>query len=118
MGAHPDYDVLALIQATSPLVTPKDFQDALVLFEKNGGDSLVTAVRSHRFLWSVVPDTGAAQAKNYNPTKRPLRQEWGGELIENGAFYFTTKELFERTHCRLGGKIILHEMPEHTLVEL
>ena len=30
---------------------------------------------------------------NYDPAKRPRRQDWDGELIENGAFYFTTKEV-------------------------
>merc|ERR1711862_478175 len=30
--AHPDFDILCLIQATSPLVMPKDFQEALALF--------------------------------------------------------------------------------------
>mmetsp|Transcript_113222 Transcript_113222/g.283492 ORF Transcript_113222/g.283492 Transcript_113222/m.283492 type:complete len:257 (-) Transcript_113222:129-899(-) len=116
--AHPDFDVLCLIQATSPLTTPAHFQEALALYEKVGADSLVTAVRAHRFLWSVDPATGEASAKNYVPEKRPRRQDWEGELIENGAFYFTDKGLFDRTECRLGGKKVLYEMPEHTLVEL
>merc|ERR1711904_112335 len=115
--AHPDYDVLCLIQATSPLVTPQDFRSALDTFNKVGADSLVTAVRAHRFLWKVKDD-GEAKAVNYQPAKRPRRQDWNGELIENGAFYFTTNALFESTQCRLGGKIALYEMAEHTLVEL
>merc|ERR1711948_121959 len=83
-----------------------------------GADSLVTAVRAHRFLWSVDPATGEATAKNYVPEKRPRRQDWDGELIENGAFYYTTKALFDSSQCRLGGKMVLYEMPEHTLTEL
>ena len=51
-------------------------------------DSLVTAVTQHRFLWKINDD-GTAAAKNYDPINRPLRQDWNGELIENGAFYFT-----------------------------
>jgi N-acylneuraminate cytidylyltransferase len=115
--AHPDYDILCLIQATSPLVTPEHFQEAMKTFTKVGADSLVTAVRAHRFLWKVKDD-GEAEAINYTPAKRPRRQDWNGELIENGAFYFTTNKLFEETQCRLGGKIALYEMPEHTLCEL
>merc|ERR1712007_150100 len=115
VSAHPDYDILCLIQATSPLVVPDHFREALALFEKQAADSLVTAVRAHRFMWSVNPKTGEAKAKNYDPTKRPRRQDWDGELIENGAFYFTTKKLLEKTQCRLGGKMALYEMPEHTL---
>merc|ERR1712014_373171 len=88
--AKPDYDVLCLIQATSPLVTPEHFKEAFALFDGQSGDSLVTAVRAHRFLWSVDKD-GQATAKNYDPLKRPRRQDWDGELIENGAFYLTAK---------------------------
>merc|ERR1712113_764368 len=68
--------------------------------------------------WKVDPSTGEATAKNYDPVKRPRRQDWDGELIENGAFYLTTKELFDHAQCRLGGKITLYEMEEHTLTEL
>eukprot|EP00933_Yihiella_yeosuensis_P008254 TRINITY_DN113603_c0_g1_i1.p1 TRINITY_DN113603_c0_g1~~TRINITY_DN113603_c0_g1_i1.p1 ORF type:complete len:239 (+),score=52.74 TRINITY_DN113603_c0_g1_i1:138-854(+) len=116
--AHPDYDVLCLIQATSPLTTPEHFKEALELFERQQADSLVTAVRAHRFMWKVDPKTGEATAKNYVPEKRPRRQDWEGELIENGAFYFTDKAMFDKSECRLGGKMVLYEMPEHTLTEL
>jgi len=116
--AHPDYDVLCLIQATSPLVMPNHFTEALDLFCSIGADSLVTAVRAHRFLWKVDPVGGHAYAKNYIPQHRPRRQDWDGELIENGAFYFTSKQLMEQTQCRLGGKTACYEMPEHTMTEL
>ncbi|CAE8603659.1 unnamed protein product [Polarella glacialis] len=116
--AHPDFDVLCLIQATSPLTTPSHFQEASALFNRQGADSLVTAVRAHRFMWRVDPSTGEASTKNYDPEKRPRRQDWEGELIENGAFYFTSKVLFDQSKCRLGGKMVLYEMPEHTLTEL
>jgi len=62
--------------------------------------------------------SGVARAVNYDPAKRPRRQDWDGELIENGAFYFTTKEVMEREECRLGGRVALHEMEEHTFAEL
>ena len=50
--------------------------------------------------------------------QRPRRQDWDGELIENGAFYYFTKAHWETAHCRLGGKQVLYEMDEHTLTEL
>ncbi|CAK9039872.1 unnamed protein product [Durusdinium trenchii] len=102
--AHPDYDVLCLIQATSPLTTPYHFREAIALFKRHQADSLVTAVRSNRFRWRIDPD-GAAHAENYLPAKRPRRQDWDGELIENGAFYLTKKDVLEKDNCRLGGKI-------------
>lgn len=116
--AHPEYDVLCLIQATSPLLTPDDFKKGWATMASTGADSLVTAVRAHRFLWSVDPATGLASAKNYEPLQRPRRQDWNGELIENGAFYMTKRAIMEEHKCRLGGKMCLHEMEEHTLTEL
>jgi len=115
---HPDYDYVCLIQATSPLITPSDFITGLRLMQEQEADSLITAVRAHRFLWEVDPKTKVAKAKNYEPLRRPRRQDWNGELIENGAFYYFTKANWERHGCRLGGKIALLEMEEHTLTEL
>lgn len=33
---------------------------------------------------------------NLEPAKRPRRQDWPGELCENGSFYFAKKELIEK----------------------
>lgn len=117
-NTHSDFDVICMIQATSPLVVPEDFVKAFAEFHAQGADSLVTAVRAHRFLWKKDPVTGEARAVNYDPLNRPRRQDWSGELIENGAFYLTSKKLWDSTHCRLGGKMALYEMEEHTLAEL
>ena len=118
VDAHTDYDVCCLIQATSPLLTPDDFSKGLRLLIEQKADSLVTGVRQHRFLWSVDNATKVATAKNYEPLKRPRRQDWDGELIENGAFYLFTKSNWGQHKCRLGGKSVLYEMEEHTFTEL
>ena len=44
VGAHPDYDILCLIQATSPFIAPDDFIQGVELLQSTGADSLVTAV--------------------------------------------------------------------------
>ena len=116
--AHTDYDICCLIQATSPLLVPEDFTKGLKQFVDQKADSMVTAVRTHRFLWEVDAMTQKATAKNYEPLRRPRRQDWNGELIENGAYYFFTKKNWEVNRCRLGGKMVLFEMEEHTLTEL
>ncbi|GAB5367876.1 hypothetical protein AAMO2058_001269500 [Amorphochlora amoebiformis] len=106
-----------MLQATSPLTTSKDIQTAFKTFQDNKADSLVTVVRAHRFLWKVGRN-GEAIPKNYKPERRPLRQEWDGEMMENGAFYFFTAESFRRTGSRLSGKIVAHEMSADTFVEV
>lgn len=117
MAAHPEADVVCMIQATSPLTTPDDFKDAMKLFNDSGADSLVTAVRAHRFMWSVGKD-GVASAKNYVPATRPRRQDWDGEMIENGAFYLFTAKSYKESGCRLSGRIACFEMAEHNLTEI
>jgi len=111
--AYPDFDIMALIQATSPLTRPEDFRNALAAFEREKADSLVTVTRQHRFLWS-----SDGRALNYDPAQRPRRQDWSGELIENGAFYFTRRQLLLDKECRLGGKIVTHLMSAPTFYEI
>jgi CMP-N-acetylneuraminic acid synthetase len=108
-----DFDVMATIQVTSPLTRPKDFIAAYELFRSQDADSLLTCVRAKRFFWS---DDG--QPINYDPLHRPMRQQFRGTLMENGAFYFTKHRVLAEHRCRLGGKISVYEMPEQMAVEI
>jgi YrbI family 3-deoxy-D-manno-octulosonate 8-phosphate phosphatase len=112
-AAQLPFDVLCTIQATSPLTAPEDFRAAYAQFVENRADSLLTAVRIKRFLWA---DNGSPI--NYDPGQRPMRQAFNGTLMENGAFYFTKRELLERTGCRLGGRVQIYEMKAETSTEL
>lgn len=112
-AAAEDFDVLCLVQATSPLTRAEDFRAARRHFEQQNADSLLTAVRTHRFFW-----TDDGRPLNYDPGLRPRRQDFGGTLMENGAFYFTRRSVLEDSHCRLGGKIIVHEMAPDSAVEI
>ncbi|MCG7757134.1 MAG: acylneuraminate cytidylyltransferase [Nitrosomonas sp.] len=107
------FDVLCLIQATSPLTQAHDFIAAKRKFLHENLDSLLTAVRSKRFFW-----TEAAVPINYDPGKRPRRQDFPGCLMENGAFYLTTAKLLDDLGSRLGGRIGIHEMASETAVEI
>ena len=107
------FDVLCLIQATSPLTQAHDFIAAKQKFLNEDLDSLLTAVRSKRFFW-----TETAVPMNYDPGKRPRRQDFAGCLMENGAFYFTKAELLDDLGSRLGGRIGIHEMVPETAVEI
>lgn len=107
------FDILATIQATSPLTQAEDFRRAYEIFKANGYDSLLTAVRTKRFFWQ-----DDATALNYNPEQRPRRQDFSGSLMENGAFYLTSRRLLVETNCRLGGRIGLYEMAPQTAIEI
>lgn len=107
------FDVLCLIQATSPLTHADDFIAAKRKFIEENLDSLLTAVRSKRFYW-----TNAGTPINYDPTNRPRRQDFAGCLMENGAFYLTRAKLLEQLGSRLGGCIGIHEMAAETAIEI
>ena len=107
------FDVLCLIQATSPLTRAADFSAAKEKFIAESLDSLLTAVRSNRFLWNAQ-----AKALNYSPAARPRRQDFEGSYVENGAFYLTAANILKRDECRLGGRIGIHAMPPETVHEL
>jgi len=108
-----DCDVLVTIQATSPLLTNKDLDQALDQFLMQKLDSMLSAVRTKRFFWRED-----ATPINYDPLYRPRRQDFDGTLMENGAFYITKHEILQQYSCRLGGKIGIYEMDESTAVEI
>ena len=108
-----DFEVMSLIQATSPLTKPEHFSEAQRVFIEECLASLFTGVEKKSFYWSFEN-----QPLNYQPTKRPRRQDFEGCIEENGAFYFTRREILEAYQSRLGGKIGHYLMPESTVVEL
>lgn len=104
---------LVTAQVTSPQTTAHDLSEAVSNLIANGADSLVTCVRTRRFFWN---DDGSPI--NYDPAKRPLRQQWNGTLMENGAFYISTVDRLRAGSARLHGKIAVHEMDESASIEL
>ncbi|MDR2207310.1 MAG: acylneuraminate cytidylyltransferase [Flavobacteriaceae bacterium] len=106
-------DIFVLVQATSPLTQTKHFEEALNIFSEGKLDSMLSCTRHFRFFWS---EDGTP--KNYDYHHRPRRQDFKGELMENGAFYINTVSNILKDKNRLSGKIGIYEMPEHTSVEI
>ncbi len=107
------FDRLVTIQATSPLLRASHLEAALERFGREELDSMLSAVRTRRFFWA---DDGTPI--NYDPLRRPRRQEFAGTLMENGAFYVTRRDVLLELKCRLGGRIGVYEMPPETAVEI
>lgn len=105
--------IFILVQATSPLTTTKDFENALKEYTEKKFDSMLTCVRNKRFFWNTD-----GTSKNYDYLKRPRRQDFPGELMENGAFYINRVGNILGLKNRLSGKIGIYEMPEYTSVEI
>ena len=112
-AAQHKFEKIVLIQATSPLVSAKDITRGLELLNQ-GYDSALSVVRQHRFIW----DEKTGTPTNYDPVTRPMRQEWDGILVENGAFYVTNYKNLLESQCRISGAIGLCEMSSDTYVEI
>lgn len=108
-----DFDVLCLLQATSPLTKAIDIDRSILKIVVEEYDSTVSVVKTHRFVWS--PE---GEPVNYNVFNRPRRQDFEGMLVENGAVYATTKKAFLDSNNRVSGKIGLVEMEEETFMEI
>ena len=106
-------DLFILVQATTPFTSSDDFDNAINIIKSNSEiDSLLSCVESKRFFW-----TKDGNAINYNYYKRPLRQDFDGLLMENGAFYINTVENIYKYKNRLSGNIYPYVMPEYTAIE-
>ncbi|CAL8242341.1 unnamed protein product [Merluccius merluccius] len=115
---NPEVDVICNIQATSPCLHPFHMKEALEKITLLGYDSVFSVVRRHQFRWQEAKqDTnGVTSPLNMNPSKRPRRQDWDGELCENGSFYFATRDLIMNQGVLQGGKIGYYEMlPEYSV---
>ncbi len=108
-----DKDLFFLVQATSPLTQTKDFDEALKKLKEDKSDSLLTCIRTKRFIWN-----NDGTSLNYDYLNRPRRQDFDGMLMENGAFYINSIQNIIKEQNRLSGKISIYAMEEHTAVEI
>ncbi len=102
-----------LVQATSPLTQSEHFDEALGIYEYGDYDSMLSCVCNKRFFWS---EDGVS--KNYDYRARPRRQDFEGELMENGALYINSVAGITESKNRLSGRIGIYEMPEYTSFEI
>lgn len=112
-----DFSHMVLIQATSPLLRAEDLTKGIDLLKSNGADSLVSGVEQKRFIWQV-DEKGMGTPQNYDPVRRPRRQDFHGYFVENGAFYVSSRKGLLETQSRLHGRIVACPMPEETYYEL
>lgn len=106
-------DIFVLAQATSPLTSSQDFDNALRQYAYSGKDSLLTCVKTKRFFWNKN-----GNSVNYDFKNRPRRQDFDGFFMENGAFYINKVDNILRDKNRLSGQIDIYEMPEYTSIEI
>jgi len=109
-------DNIVLLQNTSPLRNSIHINEALSMFINKRFDSVFSGFLSHYLLWQLK--NNRSFPINYNPLKRPNRQIMKTHVIENGALYITKYSLFQKTKCRISGKIGIYLMPEDLSIQI
>lgn len=112
-----EFDNVVLIQATSPLLASDDLDRGFEAFAEEGTDSVLSVVPQKRFHWKT-DESGFAHPTNYDVFHRPRRQEFDGYLVENGAFYITSKTDLLKSQNRVSGNIKAVEMNEDAFFEI
>ncbi|XP_074030598.1 N-acylneuraminate cytidylyltransferase-like [Leptinotarsa decemlineata] len=90
---HPEVDILGLVQCTSPFIKSSYLQQA-VNHMQNGKECTFAATRSYKLRWQKLGDR--LIPLNFDLKKRPRRQDFDGELVENGMFYFFSRRLIQQ----------------------
>lgn len=115
---NPEVGIVCHIQATSPCLHPFHLKGALQYITEQGCDSVFAVVRRHHFRWQEVKKGSGELTRplNLDPYNRPRRQDWDGELCENGSFYFSTRNIIQNQGLLQGGKVAYYEMlPEYSV---
>lgn len=112
-----EFDNIVLVQATSPLLVSADLDRGFEAFREENVDSVLSVVRQKRFHWKN-DENGLAYPTNYDVFHRPRRQEFDGYLVENGAFYISSRKELLRSRNRVSGNIKVVEMNEDTFFEI
>lgn len=91
---------IALIQVTSPFLNERYLNEAIKKMETK--KCVFSVTPSFKLRWKE--DNGTLKPLNFNLKKRPRRQDWPGEFVENGMFYISHVSLlkenaFQNEYC-------------------
>ena len=89
------FDVVSLLQPTSPLRTSQDIRGAWQLFEEKQANTVVSVCElAHPVEWTfTLSQDGSMEEFSKSPYRNMRRQDCGRRYMENGAIYITRKEV-------------------------
>jgi CMP-N,N'-diacetyllegionaminic acid synthase len=110
-------ELFLLVQATSPIRSKDQFDNAVIYFKKNNYDSVLTVSLSHRFTWKNPSNPSASYDYMNRPRRQDIKKE-DQEYLETGSFYITKTKLLIGSKNRLSGKVGMFETPEDESYEI
>lgn len=97
-------DIVVGLQATNPIRESSDIENAIKKFQRTNADSLFTGSDiGNYFIWNKI--NKKLKSLNYNYKKRPRRQDFSKQFVENGSIYVFKPKILRKFNNRLGGKI-------------
>ncbi|GGU10016.1 acylneuraminate cytidylyltransferase [Streptomyces violascens] len=106
LDAHPDTDVVLLVQCTSPFLTREDVEGVAAAVVEDGAETAVTVAPFHGFLWRE-DEVGGGQGMGHDKSFRPRRQDRPQDFLETGAAYAMDAEGFRTYKHRFFGRTAL-----------
>lgn len=107
-------EIIVLAQATCPMTTSANLNDAVMKFMSEQFDSLLSAIVVDGFYW-----TSDGTSLNYNYKNRPRRQEIHFKTLkETGNFYVSTAKNILETKNRLNGNIGFCILEPHQAIDI
>jgi len=101
--------IVVFLQATSPIRTSEDIDNAIKLFISKKADSLFSAAILEGFcIWEYRNNKLVSLTYDYQ--NRGKRQDRQPLYLENGSMYIFKPEVLKKYNNRLGGKIAIYTM--------
>lgn len=97
-------DLVVALQPTSPIRESSDIEKGIKKFIEKKYDSMFSATDLGDFMiWKKTSNNMSSM--NYNFRKRPRRQDFGKQYLENGSFYIFKPDVIKKFNNRFGKKI-------------
>ena len=114
------YDVIILLQPTSPLRTSQDIANALKLFFAKNADVIISVTKSeHPPLWSnILPSNGCMKNFLKKENQGKNRQNLPTFYRLNGAIYIAKTNYLENERTFFGDKTFAYVMPQTRSVDI
>lgn len=104
-----DFDIIVLVQCTSPLMRTEDLNKGIEAVKSGGFDSAFSVTEVRQFLWKGHGDKlYPVNYQAFDTEGRPMRQDLDNAAkykLETGAFYVTTRKALLETKLRISGWI-------------
>lgn len=106
-------DIVVLLQATCPLRSAEDIDEAVSTFRSNEGDVVVSVVRSEEHPYNMfrIEGTYLLPLIGDRDASVTRRQDYPELYLLNGAMYVSTPQKLRRLRSFIKGKLIPYIMP-------